>query len=193
MATGVPNKRGTQNIRPACLVPSQSEQQTLSLIYPGKKSTADIFNSKAGNYQCLWRGNDNPKNRLYFGDNLAVLAHLVSDATICGNINLVYIDPPFSTQTSFHSRKLNPAFEDTLQGGEFIEYLRERLVFIHRLLSDQGSLYLHLDGKMVFHLKVILDEIFGPEIPVADRRDSLSPKNSFTLGNPLLNRALNLV
>jgi adenine-specific DNA-methyltransferase len=44
-----------------------------------------------------------------------------------------------------------------------MEALRERLVFIHRLLSDDGSLYVHLDGRMVFHTRLLLDEIFGEE------------------------------
>ena len=47
---------------------------------------------------------------------------------------------------------------DHLVGPDFVEALRERLVLIHRLLADDGSLYLHLDGRMVFHFRVILDE-----------------------------------
>ena len=62
---------------------------------------------------------------------------------------------------TFHSRKQNHAYNDHLVGAEFIEFLRERLVLIHRLLADDGSLYLHLDERMAFHFRVILDEIFG--------------------------------
>jgi adenine-specific DNA-methyltransferase len=46
-------------------------------------------------------------------------------------------------------------------GAEFLEFLRERLIWIHRLLADDGSLYLHLDERMAFHFRIILDEIFG--------------------------------
>ena len=56
--------------------------------------------------------------------------------------------------------------------------MRQRLVLIHRLLANDGSLYLHLDGKMVFHIKVILDEIFGPEsFRTCITRKKCNPKN----------------
>ena len=63
----------------------------------------------------IWSGADSSGgNRLYFGDNLGVLSHLMSDKAVAGKVRLVYIDPPFATQTAFHSRQLNHAYEDTL-------------------------------------------------------------------------------
>ena len=79
-----------------------------------------------------------------------------------GKVRLVYIDPPFATQTTFHSRKLDHAYEDTLAGADFVESLRWRLILLRELLAGDGSMYLHLDEKMVFHMKVIMDEVFGP-------------------------------
>jgi adenine-specific DNA-methyltransferase len=103
------------------------------------------------------------ENRLYFGDNLGVLAGLLRDEQMAGKVRLVYIDPPYATQTSFHSRSLDHAYEDTLVGAEFVESLRRRIVLLRELLARDGSIYLHLDEKMVFHMKVVMDEVFGPE------------------------------
>jgi adenine-specific DNA-methyltransferase len=130
------------------------------LEYPGKKSLEDILAIPAGFYtpnpNCC--GGD---NRLYYADNLAVLVALAQDKNINGKVKLVYIDPPFATAATFESRKQNHAYDDHLVGADFVETLRERLIWIHRLLADDGSLYLHLDARMVFHFRVVLDEIFG--------------------------------
>lgn len=48
-----------------------------------------------------------------------------------------------------------------MTGGQYIEFLRERLILLHKLLAGCGSIYLHLDEKMVFEMKLIMDEIFG--------------------------------
>lgn len=55
------------------------------------------------------------------------------------------------------------AYEDSLQGAEYVEALRERLVLLRELLSSSGSIYLHLDENMIFHIKLIMDEVFGGE------------------------------
>jgi adenine-specific DNA-methyltransferase len=93
-------------------------------------------------------------------------------------VRLVYIDPPFATQSAFYSRKFAHAYEDSLVGAEFIEFLRERLVWLHHLLADDGSLYLHLDERMVFYFRVLLDEIFGPRnYKNCITRKKCNPKN----------------
>ena len=85
------------------------------------------------------------------------------DPEICGQVSLVYIDPPFGTSQQFESLENGYAYDDRMLGPAYIEELRKRLVLIYHLLADCGSLYLHLDERMVFHAKLILDEIFGPE------------------------------
>ena len=132
----------------------------LRLEYPGKRKAEDILATVPGRYQpnAAYLGGD---NRLYHGDNLAVLAALAQDESVVGKVKLVYIDPPFATASTFESRKQEHAYNDHLVGPAFVESLRERLVLIHRLLADDGSLYLHLDERMAFHFRVILDEIFG--------------------------------
>lgn len=130
------------------------------LEYDGKKSANEILATPPSEYalhDIYKRG----QNRLYHDDNLKVLASLSKDPSIAGKIKLVYIDPPFATAAAFESRQQNHAYDDHLVGPAFVEALRERLVLIHRLLADDGSLYLHLDGRMIFHFRVVLDEIFG--------------------------------
>jgi adenine-specific DNA-methyltransferase len=135
-------------------------EQGLRLEYPGKKPVSEILAMSPGTYlpsPDFAKGD----NRLYHGDNLPALAALAQDASVAGKIKLVYIDPPFATASAFESRKQKHAYDDYLVGSAFVEALRERLVFLHRLLADDGSLYLHLDERMAFHMRVILDEVFG--------------------------------
>src|ERR1700736_5872311 len=51
---------------------------------------------------------------------------------------------------------------DTVWGAAFIEFLRQRLLLLRELLAPTGSIYLHLDAKMAFPMKIIMDEVFGP-------------------------------
>jgi len=157
MATGIPKSRNGAGKDPAdgsCL--------GVTLQYPGKKTPAEILQMPAAAVQSVMSPkNYNGEGRLYFGENLAVLLALYKDSEVKEKVNLVYIDPPFATQTAFHSRSMAHAYEDILAGAEFIEALRERLIVLHALLAKNGSLYLHLDEKMVFHMKLVLDEIFG--------------------------------
>src|SRR2546428_10957980 len=76
-------------------------------------------------------------------------------------IRLVYIDPPFATKREFRGSKDQQAYQDKIAGAEFLESLRKRLVVLKELLSNDGSIYVHLDQKKMHYVKVILDEIFG--------------------------------
>jgi adenine-specific DNA-methyltransferase len=178
MATGVPKKRRSDNppviAEEAALCGSASH-----LTYAGKKPEADVLATTRAQLTSLWTGgNGECANRLYFGDNLPIMARLLDDPAVRGKVRLVYIDPPFATQTTFHSRKLDHAYEDTLAGADFIESLRWRLILLRNLMAPDGSIYLHLDEKMVFHLKVVMDEIFGPQnFRNCVTRKKCNPKN----------------
>jgi len=147
MSTGIPKSNGNGG--------------SVRLEYVGKKSASEILATKATRLVPVGKRHQG-LNRLIFGENLGVLAALANDERVFGRVRLVYIDPPFATQSAFQSRKLAHAYEDTLAGAEFIEFLRERLILLRHLLADDGSLYLHLDERMIFPMKIILDEIFGP-------------------------------
>lgn len=150
MATGVPRSPVRNKV---------FDSSGVSLAYPGKRSAESILSAAPGNLEKLRDGCE--RKRLYFGENLGVLSALAQDPIVCGKVKLVYIDPPFATQTIFHSRKLVHAYEDVFERSEYLEFIRERLILLHRLMADDGSIYVHLDSKMVFHIKIIMDEIFG--------------------------------
>ncbi len=128
-------------------------------------------------------------NLLIEGDNLLVLRHLFNSYGLEEQIDLVYIDPPFSTNTNFtitdgrastisNSRNGEIAYSDKLQGVDFIEFLRKRLILLHKLLSDKGSIYLHIDYKIGHYVKVMMDEIFGVQNFRNDiTRIKCNPKN----------------
>jgi adenine-specific DNA-methyltransferase len=120
-------------------------------------STSDNENST---FHPIWQ-NGNSANRLYYGDNLTVMTNLMNDKTIKGKIRLIYIDPPYATNSVFQTRKLQDAYTDLLTGDNYVGFIRDRLLLMKELLANDGSIYVHLDNKMVFHIKVLMDEIFG--------------------------------
>ena len=150
MAIGIPKKRGRT---------SREQQIGPRLDYPGKKSEQTILARPAPCFESSGAG----PNRLYHADNLDVLSALAQDSEVAGKVRLVYIDPPFSTSSTYESRTHRHAYTDDLTGPVYVESLRERLVWLYRLLAEDGSLYLHLDGRMISYFRVILDEIFGTE------------------------------
>ncbi len=110
-------------------------------------------------------------NMLIFGDNLQVLKTLLQmkqegklkNADGTPGVRLVYIDPPFATRQEFRGSQEQKAYQDKIAGARFLEFLRKRLVFLRELLSEDGSIYVHLDEHMGHYGKIILDEIFGKE------------------------------
>jgi adenine-specific DNA-methyltransferase len=112
----------------------------------------------------LWNGvseHVQNANILYYGDNKYILAFLLRNSDIRGKVRLVYIDPPFATRSVFQSRTQGDAYCDLLDGAHYVEFMRERLILLRELLSEDGSIYVHLDENMAFHIKIIMDEIFG--------------------------------
>lgn len=152
MATGVPRSPSKS---------SRADSGPVLLSYPGKKPAEEILRTPPGIFEHVPTSGGGLSKRLYFAENLEALAHLAQDREVCGKARLVYIDPPYATQTVFHSRKLAHAYEDVFECAEYLEFIRERLLLLHRILADDGSIYVHLDAKMVFHVKLLMDEIFG--------------------------------
>ncbi len=105
------------------------------------------------------------------GENLDVMKFLLQNG-YAGKIDLVYIDPPFATNNIFtigekrvstisRCRNDKTAYPDTLTDSEFIEFIRQRLVLLRELMSECGSVYLHIDYKIGHYVKIIMDEVFG--------------------------------
>ena len=117
MATGVPKETSRQRIGSFFRRHADNPGSPTRLDYAGKTDKGAVLSQSPSEVTRLWPTSDQqPANRLYFGDNLGILASLLRDRTVAGKVRLVYIDPPFATQTMFHSRKLEHAYEDTLCG-----------------------------------------------------------------------------
>ena len=99
-------------------------------------------------------------NRLICGDKSQVLPALMRE--FANSINLIYIDPPFMTGRDFTSGT-QLAYSDKWDNDldVYLQWLYETFVQLHRLLAQDGSLYIHLDWRATHYAKVILDEVFG--------------------------------
>lgn len=203
MATGLPKTRW--NGKDAHLATSHSSENSpdVFLGYEGKRTEASILATRPATTLPLWevgscQEGQQITNRLYYGDNLPILAALLKEPAIRGNIQLIYIDPPFATNSVFQSRSQGDAYSDILVGVHYIEFLRERLILLRELLAKDGSIYVHLDQNMAFPIKIIMDEIFGRNnfqswihVKNATRRTTLvkptaiSPTTSSSTRNPI--------
>ncbi len=116
-----------------------------------------------------------PDGRIILGENLSVMAALLPEYE--GRINLIYADPPFFTNRKFSARvgrgedsrkpskwKLAEGYHDAwLDLDSYLQFLYERLALMVRLLSPNGTLYLHLDWHADAYARLILDELFGAD------------------------------
>ncbi|MFC0308364.1 site-specific DNA-methyltransferase [Gallibacterium trehalosifermentans] len=163
----------------------------MELIYQGKKSINAIFDLATNNLPSTAIEIPKDHNLFIFGDNFKALSILLNHG-LKGAIDLIYIDPPYNTNQIFtvsndervstisRSKDHNAliAYNDNYTITEYLEFMRERLLLMKELLSEQGSLYVHIDSKMGHYLKLILDEIFGIDNFINDiSRIKSNPKN----------------
>ena len=115
-------------------------------------------------------------NKIFWGDNLQVMSHMLKEYR--GKIDLIYIDPPFDSKADY-KKKISikgvgsaesdaTSFEEKQYGDiwtndEYLQFMYERLILLRELLSDKGCIYLHCDWHKAHHLRMILDEVFGPD------------------------------
>jgi len=158
------------------------------LIYGEKQNFDDLYNSIS--YSRVTPLNQSQShNMLLFGENLSAMKYLIEEKHLSNQIDLIYIDPPYATNSNFTisesrtgtvSKEQNGklAFSDKLQGEQFLEFMRDRLLLLHKLLSPAGSIYLHTDYKIGHYVKLIMDEVFGIENFRNDiSRIKCNPKN----------------
>ena len=134
------------------------------LSYAGKEPEAGVLGRSAGGYVELQDPvllGTGTGNRLAWAENLDYLLSLTTDPDVTGKVRTVYIDPPYSTDGVFRTLDMQEAYEDTLTGAEYVEFIRKRLIVLRELLADDGSIYVHLDSNMVFEVKLVMDELFG--------------------------------
>lgn len=101
------------------------------------------------------------QNIIIEGDNLEVILKLIPFYK--GKIDLIYIDPPYMTGRNFKNKAGDLLYCDKFSLIEYVEMITPRLVLMRELLSDKGSIYVHLDWHVGHYVKLILDEIFGRE------------------------------
>jgi len=159
--------------------------QTNELVLPSKDvsglfkgSTPQIPNSFT-----MAGGNGEWMNRLIYGDNLlAMQALLAGDAqtglpSLRGKVDLIYIDPPFDSKADYRTKISLPdtdvqqkptvieqfAYADTWEEGtiSYLKMLYPRLLLLKELLSEKGSIYVHVDWHAGDYVKIIMDDIFG--------------------------------
>ena len=122
-------------------------------------------------------------NRLIYGDNLLAMAALLAGdpetPSLRGKIDLIYIDPPFDSKADYRTKitlaggdvEQKPtvieqfAYSDTWADGtaSYLAMIVPRLCLMRELLSDKGSIYVHLDWHVSHYVKLVLDEIFGKD------------------------------
>ena len=153
------------------------DNQQIVLDYEGKPALSPVTHTQLEIFTPIY-STPNSENLLYYGNNLQVLASLVENPSIKGKVRLVYIDPPYATNSVFKSRSQRDAYTDLLSGAEYIDFMRARLILLRELLADDGSIYIHLDANMVFHIKIVMDEIFGSKnFRAFITRKKCNPKN----------------
>lgn len=99
-------------------------------------------------------------NLIIKGNNLLALSSLLSKYE--GQVQLIYIDPPFNTgNDSFN-------YNDKFNRSTWLTFMKTRLELAHRLLRKDGNIFIHIDNNEYHYLKVLMDEIFGEENYVQD-------------------------
>lgn len=143
------------------------------LNYAGKMRKEDILANEDGTFPVPLQkenvfGDDRGwSNILVFGDNLQFLKTVYEDrdpliaGKIKGKVKMIYIDPPFATESDFSGKDGEKAYTDKKQGAEFIEFIRRRLIVAKEILAPDGVIYVHLDWKKVHYIKLVMDEVFG--------------------------------
>lgn len=154
--------------------------QTNELVLPSK-DISGLWKGKTGELNTT----DEWMNRLVYGDNLLAMQALLAgdEATglpsLRGKVDLIYIDPPFDSKADYRTKINLPgadieqkptvieqfAYADTWKDGtvSYLKMLYPRLVLMRELLSEKGSIYVHIDWHVGNYVKALLDDLFGKE------------------------------
>lgn len=115
------------------------------------------------------------RNKIFWGDNLQVMSHLLKEFR--GKVDLIYIDPPFDSKADYKKRIQTKSgiasssassfeekqYTDIWSNDEYLQFMFERLVLMKELLSNTGTIYVHVGTQVSCHIKLLLDEVFGHE------------------------------
>lgn len=160
--------------------------QTNELVLP-YKDRSGLFKGNTPQLPTIFDSLDsnNWLNRLIYGENLLVMQALLAGdkrtglPSLRGKVDLIYIDPPFDSKADYRTTILLPdndvkqkptimeqfAYADTWEKGteSYLRMLYPRLVLMKELLSNTGSIYIHIDWHVGAYVKVLMDDVFGKE------------------------------
>lgn len=94
------------------------------------------------------------------GDNAEIMRCLLKQGV---KIDLIYIDPPYLTNLDFKTKEGKFAYSDKFSLDTYLTMLYERLILMKQLLSEKGSIYVHVDYRTSAYVRLMMDEIFGAE------------------------------
>jgi adenine-specific DNA-methyltransferase len=150
--------------------------QKIETVDEPRQRAAATGNLELFEKQLAGRKRDDFRNRLIWGDNKLVMASSLKEFK--GKIDLIYIDPPFDVGADFtmnvpigdgketvgkdQSTLEMVAYRDMWGKGtdSYLHMMYERLSLMKELLSEKGSIYVHVDWRVVGHMRVVMEEIF---------------------------------
>lgn len=178
--------------------------QTRELVVPSRDTNWQDFLTNAFRSTNLYESSS--RNQLVYGDNLLAMAALLAGGvdfpSMRGDIDLIYIDPPFDSKADYRSKILISddlieqlptaleqfAYSDTWADGtaSYLRAIVPRLYLMKELLSDEGNIFVHLDWHVVHYVKIVMDTIFGRD----NFKNDIVWKRKGGSANPRINLAL---
>ncbi|MFN8097455.1 MAG: DNA methyltransferase [Dermatophilaceae bacterium] len=165
-----------ENLRRTAARPQDEPELTLFDSFDGLE---DLDLIEFYKHQANW------SNRMILGDSLQVMGSLAEREDLRGQVQMVYIDPPYGIkfgsnwQASARKRDVKDgkvedaareaeqikAFRDTWELGihSYLSYLRDRLLVARELLTESGSCFVQIGDENVHLVRSLMDEVFGPE------------------------------
>ena len=161
--------------------------QTNELVLP-RKDVSGFFRGQVPNIPNAFNAAQDGgswMNRLVYGDNLLTMQALLAGdpqtglPSLRGKVDLIYIDPPFDSKADYRTKVVLPgvdiqqkptvveqfAYADTWEEGtiSYLKMIYKRLILMKELLSDTGTVYVHIDWHIDSYVKIMLDDIFGKD------------------------------
>ena len=161
--------------------------QTNELVLP-RKDVSGFFRGQVPNIPNAFNAaldGGSWMNRLVYGDNLLTMQALLAGdpqtglPSLRGKVDLIYIDPPFDSKADYRTKVVLPglnlqqkptiieqfAYADTWEEGtiSYLKMIYKTLVLMKELVSDKGTICVHIDWHVAAYVKLVMDEIFGKD------------------------------